>query len=231
MKEKYAQYLLNKVKEDYNSIGYEFSRTRSFIWEETRFLFDNYIKKGELILDIGCGNGRYVELVKNKEAAYVGVDNSQKLITLAKERYPNTDFILSDALSLPFSGERFDRVYSIAVFHHIPSHELRLKFLSEIQRVLKPRGVLVLTVWKFHRWKEYLLLIKYSILKIIGKSKLDFKDILEPWGNEIERYYHWFSKHELKKMLEQSGFKVTEAGVIKNGRKNRQNIYIIAKKV
>lgn len=231
MKEKYAHYLLSKVKEDYNSIGYEFSRTRSFIWEETRFLFDNYIKKGELVLDIGCGNGRYFELVKNKEAAYVGIDNSQKLVALAKERYPNTDFMLSDALSLPFSPERFDKVYSIAVFHHIPSYELRLKFLSEIKKVLKPRGVLILTVWKFHRWEEYRLLIKYSILKMIGKSKLDFKDILEPWGNKIERYYHWFSRAELKNLLEKSGFKVKETGIIKNRKGNRQNIYIIAEKV
>jgi ubiquinone/menaquinone biosynthesis C-methylase UbiE len=137
MKKEYAQYLLNKTKEDYNLISEEFSRTRWFVWEETKFLFSDYVKEGDRVLDIGCGNGRYFELLKIKNASYVGIDNSKNLIEEAKKKYPEADFKVADALDLPFNDNSFDKVYSIAVLHNVPSKELRAQFLKEAHRVLK----------------------------------------------------------------------------------------------
>jgi len=219
---------LNKTKADYNLISEEFSRTRWFVWEETKFLFNDYAKDRDKVLDIGCGNGRYFELLKNTD--YVGIDNSSKLIEEAKKKYPEANFLVADALDIPFGDNTFDKVYSIAVLHNIPSKELRLEFLNEANRVLKDKGVLILTVWKFHRFSDYLRLFKNSILKLVGKSKLDFKDFLEPWSDKTLRYFHWFSKKELEKMIEKAGFRVKEIGVIRNKKGNRRNIYIIAEK-
>lgn len=225
MDKDYAQYLLNKTKTDYNLIAEDFSRTRSKAWEELNFLFSN---TKERVLDLGCGNGRYYELLNQTD--YTGVDFSEKLIGLARKKYPEADFRTADSLNLLFGDNSFDKVYSIAVFHHIPSKELRIQFLKETQRILRPKGKLVLTVWKFHNKETHLLLLKYTILKIIGKSKLDFKDILEPWADKTERYYHWFSKRELSKIVRKTGFKIQEIGVIKNKIGNRQNIYLVAEK-
>ena len=219
---------MNKTKADYNLISEEFSRTRWFVWEETKFLFNDYAKDRDKVLDIGCGNGRYFELLKNTD--YVGIDNSSKLIEEAKKKYPEANFLVADALDIPFGDNTFDKVYSIAVLHNIPSKELRLEFLNEANRVLKDKGVLILTVWKFHRFSDYLRLFKNSILKLVGKSKLDFKDFLEPWSDKTLRYFHWFSKKELEKMIEKAGFRVKEIGVIRNKKGNRRNIYIIAEK-
>jgi len=72
--------------------------------------------------------------------------------------------------------------------------------LKEARRVLKAEGLLVLTVWKFPQLKECCLRFKYTILKLIGKSKLDWGDILEPWGKKIKRYYHCFSKKRIGKL-------------------------------
>ncbi|MCP6718411.1 MAG: hypothetical protein KJI70_02635, partial [Patescibacteria group bacterium] len=74
------------------------------------------------------------------------------------------------------------------------------------------------------------LLIKYTLLKLIGKSKLDWNDIYEPWGKKTKRYYHWFSKKELENLVKEAGFKIEKSGIAKNNKKNRQNIYIVAKK-
>ena len=63
----YAEYLLKKTIQDYNLIAEEFSRTRERIWPEMRFLFDEYLIPGEKILDIGCGNGRFLEIFKEKK--------------------------------------------------------------------------------------------------------------------------------------------------------------------
>jgi len=230
MDKNYAEFLLKKTKEDYNLIAEDFSRTREGIWEEIRFLFENYLKEGDKVLDVGCGNGRCYTLIKSKNVEYFGIDNSEKLINLARGKYPKAKFQVADALNLPFQDSFFDKIYNIAVFHHIPSKELRLKFLKEAKRVLKPDGLLILTVWKFHEKREKFLLFKYTLLKIFGLSKLDFGDILEPWGRKVERYYHWFSEKELADLVEQTDFKLQKIDVVKNERGNRQNIYLIAQK-
>lgn len=231
MNPEYAHYLLVKTREDYNLIAEEFSRTREKIWEEIRFLFDDYLVPGDRVLDSGCGNGRHYPLFKEKQIEYIGIDSSKRLIELTKERYPEADFRVEDALKLSFDEDYFNAVYSIAVLHHIPSKGLRLKFLNETKRVLKPGGLLILTVWNFHQIKELFLLVKYTLLKLIGKSKLDWKDIFEPWGKKAQRYYHWFSKRELGKLIKEAGFKIEKIGTIKNKGKYRQNIFIVAKKL
>ena len=230
MDEKYARYLLNKTCNDYNLIADDFSRTRRNIWPEIKFLFDDYLTAGEKVLDLGCGNGRFYEFFKDKDINYIGADNSKKLIELAKQKYPEADFRTDNALNPSFPNSYFDKVYSIAVLHHIPSKELRVQFLKEAKRVLKKEGKLIITVWKFHNKKERLLLLRYTILKIIGKSKLDFKDILEPWSNKTLRYYHWFSKRELRDLASQAGFKIKKIGIARNKKGNRQNIYVVAEK-
>jgi len=230
MDKEYAQYLLKKTIQDYNLIAEDFSSKREQPWPELRFLFDDYLTPGNKALDLGCGNGRFFEFCQDKAIDYFGVDSSEKLVAIAQERYPQAKFRVADALDLPFPDNYFDKVYSIAVFHHLPSEELRLRFLSEVKRVLKPGGSLIITVWKFHRLESVLLVWKYRILKILGISKLDFNDILEPWGRKIERYYHCFSERELARLVQEPSFKIKDSGLIKNERGNRQNIYLVAEK-
>ncbi len=226
----YAKFLLTKTKEDYNLIAKDFSRTRSYPWQEIRFLFDNYLVANEKILDLGCGNGRYFPFFKEKKVDYFGVDGSSELIRIAKNKYQQGRFSVGDALDLSFPNNFFNKVYSIAVLHQIPSDELRSRLLKEIKRTLKSKGLLILTVWKFHRRKELLLLLKYTILKAIRKSKLDWRDIFVSWGKKTERYYHYFSQRELEKLVKETGFEIIDSGTVKGLKGNRQNIYIVAKK-
>lgn len=229
MKEEYAQQLLSKVKNDYNQIAEDFSSSRHRVWEEINFLFDD-IKPNDDVLDSGCGNGRYSPLMKQRGGRYFGIDNSDQLIRIAQSRYPEENFQAADVLNLPFADNFFDKIYSIAVLHHIPSNALRLQFFEEAKRALKKDGLLVLTVWKFKRWQERLLLLKYNISRVLGKSKLEKNDLFLPWQNKIPRYYHFFSQTELKNLAQKAGFKIVKIGLISNERGNRNNIYIIAKK-
>lgn len=229
MDKKYAEYLLQKTKNDYNLIADDFSRTRALVWPETTALFDKYIVQGDKILDLGCGNGRYLDYFEGKEVNYSGVDNSEKLIELAKNRYPKANFQVADALNLPFSDDFFDEVFSVAVFHHIPSEKLRVDFLKEAKRVLKPGGILILTVWNFWKTKEFFLHLKFIILKLFG-SKLDFGDFLEPWSNKTLRYYHYFTKGELIGLAKKAGLVIKEIGIVKNKKINRRNTFLVAEK-
>ncbi|MCX6791004.1 MAG: class I SAM-dependent methyltransferase [Candidatus Gribaldobacteria bacterium] len=232
MDKKYAQFLLNKVRNNYNEIAGEFSNTRQILWPEAKPLFD-YIKSGNKVLDLGCGNGRCVEIIKAKGGEYTGIDISDKLIEIAKKRYPAENFQVGDALSLPYPDNSFGIIYSIAVLHHIPSAEMREKFLQEASRVLNLGGFFILTVWQPKDKPERQIFWQFLIKKILGLSKLDFRDIIEPWFGQAqgERYYHCFTQKELVKLVRKAGFVIQESGIIKNEKGNRSNLYIVAKKV
>lgn len=234
MDKRYAQYLLVKTRRDYNQIAEEFSRTRSFVWDELKPLV-GYVKEGERVLDVGCGNGRLLSALKEKKINYIGIDSSGKLISIAREKFSNVEnakFLVVEALNLPFGDNYFHKAYSIAVLHHIPSLEYRLKFLEEIKRVLKPKGLLLLTVWNLKELKP-LLLLKYTILKIIGKSNLDWGDVFYPWRSsqgDIKRYVHCFSQKELVDLAKKAGFLIKESGFLAHNKFEKANIYIIAQK-
>lgn len=233
MEKNYAEYLLQKTQKDYNLIASDYSRTRSFLLPDIQELA-NYALSGEKILDSGCGNGWLFEILKEKKVEYYGVDFSEKLIEIAKKKFPQGNFQVENALKLSFPDNYFDKVYSISVLHHLPSEEFRLQYLKEAKRVLKPNGLLILRVWDFWRRKKGLiLLLKYTFLKLIRKSKLDFFDVFVPWYNSkkevlVERYFHCFTKRELEKLVERAGFKIKKSW--RGGRDPRTNIYLIAQK-
>lgn len=225
----YAQYLLKKTREDYNLIAEQFSSTRRFAWKDLEPLA-HLALPGERVLDLGCGNGRVRQIFQDIDIDYTGVDASEKLIKIARKNYPNARFQVADALSLPFPNNSFDKVYSIAVLHHIPSEELRLQFLKEAKKVLKSEGLLVLTVWNLWQWRSWKLNLKFMLLKILGKSKLDFKDVFVPWGKTCQRYIRCFTKRELRKLVGKAGLTVKEIGVSQNPEMKGDNIYLVAKK-
>jgi ubiquinone/menaquinone biosynthesis C-methylase UbiE len=95
-------------------------------------------------LEIGCGPGRLMRPMSRHFAEIHGVDVSDEMIALAKEKLrdiPNAFPHVGDGSRLPmFADESIDFVYSYAVFQHIPSREVVLEYWREIRRVLKPGG-------------------------------------------------------------------------------------------
>lgn len=233
MNEKYAAYLLEKTKDDYNTIADHYAGTRSFISPDLKKV-GSYASDNEKVLDLGCANGRLIEIFKGRKIDFFGVDFSDKLIDLAKNKYPSACFKTADALDLPFPNNYFDKVYSISVLHHIPSQDKRIKYLKESYRVLKPGGWLILRVWNFWQKKEgWKLFFNYALLKLAGRSKMDFYDILLPWKNSqgqtiVERYFHCFTKRRLARLAKQAGFSLKKKYIEGQGRQS--NIYIIAEK-
>ena len=231
MEREYAEYLLKKTRDDYNLIAKDYTRTRAFIPEDIKNLAQ-YSLFGERVLDSGCANGRLFEILRSVD--YIGIDISEKLIEIAKQKYPKGKFLVADALNLLFPNNFFDKIYSISVLHNIPSKEFRLQYLKEAKRVLKPGGLLILRVWDFWKRKEgWKLLFKYTFLKLIGQSKLDFFDVFVPWKNSegkimIQRYFHCFSKREIEGLIKKVGLRVKESW--REGKDPRTNIYIIAEK-
>jgi len=237
MKKEVADKILEETRKSYNLIADKFSGTRQYPWKEFEN-FNKYIQSGYKVLDVGCGNGRLLEISKGKNIDYYGIDSSTHLIDKAKQRYSEAKFSVADMMNLPFEKESFDVVFAIAVFHHIPSY-YRQKALSEINRVLRKQGIFIMTNWNLWQKQWWRLLYQYTKDKIFGKSELDYGDVYRPWKNEkgeivTKRYCHAYTKRELKKLLENSGFKTLEQSYFKKGQKanwmNGYNLVTVVRK-
>ena len=109
MKKETAQAILKLSQEEYDEFASEFSASRQIFWDELQFLKEHVHKK-DRVLDIGCGNGRLIDLFENENINYTGVDFSKKLIEIAKkERGEKGKFIQAgywDVGYLPGHGPR-----------------------------------------------------------------------------------------------------------------------------
>lgn len=206
---------------------------RGYIPKDFEYI-QKFIKKNEKVLDLGCGNGRFSTLVGRE--SYLGADISEEAIKIAKERNPDKNFIiLKNHLNFPFENNYFDKTFCLSVLHHIPSLNFRQQFIKEAKRILKPQGLLVLTVWNLRRDKKSRkMLLKHTFNKFFKGSKLDFNDIFYPWmdsNREVlaQRYVHVFGAKELKKLLESQGFKTLELKIVDRSHKG-SNISIVCQK-
>lgn len=223
-----AKIILEKNIKDYDQIAEKYATVREKNWQEMSFLFDDYIRQNDNVLDLGCGNGRFYDDIRGKGADYWGVDPSEKLIAIAKDNYPEADFLVAEAFNLPFESDFFDIVYSIAVLHHIPGTDLRQQFLLEAKRVLKTDGYLVLTVWEL---TEKIRKRKFDLFNWLWERYLEKNDYLLPWYGTKDTYFHRFDLTELISLFESVGLKIIKKGEILVGEKPYKNLYIVAQKI
>jgi tRNA (uracil-5-)-methyltransferase TRM9 len=174
---------LNQLnRQFYTDSAESFSRTRTSQWEgwsralpEISAVFASCRKAERLpqVLDLGCGNGRFLAFLQNEagvsEFSYHGVDLSATLLQSAalvttdptiQRTFSQVDLVemlLSAQSGSEFRAERLSSVFSptpdlivlFGVMHHIPSLELRKQLLSAAWRALAPGGALIITFWQF----------------------------------------------------------------------------------
>ena len=113
------------------------------------------LKPGERVLDVGCGTGVLTRLtaeVVGEKGHVIGIDPATKMISIAKENATReksrAGFRLSTIENLPFEDNSFDCVLSSFMIHHL-SPDLKLTGLTEVYRVLRPGGrLLVVDIYR-----------------------------------------------------------------------------------
>jgi len=218
------------VKQNYETDAETFNLTRNKKnWPPILELL-KYVEDGNSVLDVGCGNGRLLEILAEKKIKYVGVDLSAGLINICQQKYPNYKFAVSDILNLGELPEYdFDFVFCVAVLHHLPGEDSRLTALRQLKNKIKTDGKIILTAWNMWPLSKYRKLIfKFALLKMIKKNNLDFGDILFDWrapnSQMSKRYYHAFRKGELKRLVKKAGLK------IESYYKDKYNYYLVLTK-
>ncbi|EFC47941.1 predicted protein, partial [Naegleria gruberi] len=193
------------VQKTYNQIASHWDKTRHTPWPRVH----EYIKSLSdytLIGDIGCGNGKYINL--NPKCIWVATDRSEKLCEICVEK--GYDVSVSDALNLPYKSNLFDVTLNIAVLHHISSVARRIRLLKELVRVTRPGGEILIYAWSYEQENS-------------SKRKFQSQDVFVPWKlqakylngeddqpspalieeNEvtIKRYCHVYRKGELDELV------------------------------
>ena len=116
------------------------------------------------VIDVGCGSGWATRLMAQKaiEGQVTGIDVSDEMIRIARESslaFPNTDFRVASAESLPFEAGAFTHAFSMESIYYYADMPGALK---EIRRVLQPRGRFVTVIDLYeenkpsHQWIDQL---------------------------------------------------------------------------
>ena len=114
------------------------------------------------MLDLACGTGRYATAIAQFARVFLGIDASKQMLSYTKNAHPGFQLVLGDALNLPLTNESIEVVVCIGLFEFVD----RLIVLREIQRTLKPNGILILGVPN-----------KYSAIRIMAKTILKLRHI------------------------------------------------------
>jgi SAM-dependent methyltransferase len=155
------------------------------------------------VLEVGCGEGRGIDLVLPRAKSYAAIDKIENVIDQLRAKYPTGKFFSGNIPPLaPFAENSFDVVITFQVIEHIEDDE---SFLREIHRVMKPGGLAIITTpnrpmsLSRNPWhiREY---TGKELGALAGKifSKVDVKGIT---GNEKVMEYYGRNKKSVDRIM------------------------------
>jgi 2-polyprenyl-3-methyl-5-hydroxy-6-metoxy-1,4-benzoquinol methylase len=153
-----------------------------------------HVRPGAAVLDVGCGAGQFSAALREAGAGVVAVDLAEEALRRAREREPGLDARRwAPGRPLPADDNSFDVVWAGEVIEHVADVA---PWLSELRRVLRPGGELLLTT-PHH---GPLVLLRLAL------SPRRFAEHFEPRSDHVR----FFSPRTLRALLDDLGFAVAE---------------------
>lgn len=157
-----------------------------------RLMLDWLIEKVDgkgTICDLGCGPGQVARYLRDRGVQTCGIDLSAGMVEQARTLNPDIPFQQGDMLALTdVADEEFGGIAAFYCIIHIPRTDV-VRTLSELRRVLRPNGVLLVT---FH----------------IGN---EIRHVDELWGEPVSIDFLFYEREEMKGYLQAAGFTIDEA--------------------
>eukprot|EP00611_Tribonema_gayanum_P000878 TRINITY_DN10672_c0_g1_i1.p1 TRINITY_DN10672_c0_g1~~TRINITY_DN10672_c0_g1_i1.p1 ORF type:complete len:535 (+),score=113.34 TRINITY_DN10672_c0_g1_i1:161-1765(+) len=157
------------VRAVYDTIATHWSSTRYKPWPRVAEYLHARCKSGDLIADLGCGNGKYLGCAP-QGVVVVGCDASAALLSLCAKTPVGraAELCTADVVLLPYRDGQFDAAISIAVLHHLSTRQRRLAAAAEMIRVLRPGGTVLVYAWAQEQGEE-------------SSRSFSHQDMLVPW--------------------------------------------------
>jgi len=125
------------------------------------------IKQFKSVLEFGCGYGRLLEHMSNiiGDNSLHGCDVAEEWIKKLQKRFPKVDFLCNGTKPpLNYKDNQFDLIYSYSVFTHL-SEQNHIAWLQELERLLKPGGVMLHSVKSYEFVRRANIFSPYNLLK------------------------------------------------------------------
>jgi len=192
----------------WDAIAESFDITRRTPWKQC-IDFIATLKKTDVVVDCGCGNGRHLFPAADHCSKAFGIDLSKKMLSIVQRKIAEKDIgnitlIHGDLVHLPFLEGSLDAVLCIASLHNVKGRMNRQAAIREIYRVLKPQGTALLSVWS--RWQDR---YRTYFTKQFFVRSCEFGDIDICWRQHhlnVPRFYHLYSRNEFVHELRDEGF-------------------------
>jgi SAM-dependent methyltransferase len=107
--------------------------------------FLSLLKKGDIVLDAGCGPGHHANYINKCGFDVYGVDLSASALHIGSKSFTGINFVIMNMFQTDFDDAYFDGIWSCASAVHLPYH-LFIVQIQEFYRLLKPKGLIALTV-------------------------------------------------------------------------------------
>jgi SAM-dependent methyltransferase len=167
-----------------------------------RRLFERYACAGSVMLEGGCGQGHYVAYYRARGVRTVGLDFAQETLAVLQARAHGLILCGGDVSRLPFRDRSFDVYYSGGVVEHFEAGAEAA--LAEARRVLKPGGVLLISVPYFSPLRRALTPVKRGVWRHVSRPE---RDASRPPGAR-QFFQYAYTRAEFERMLVTAGFRV-----------------------
>ena len=164
-------------------------------------------RSGQLILDLAAGTGTSSEPFLSSGATVIPTDLSLGMLLVGKQRRPHLSFVAADALRLPYADASFD---AVTISFGLRNVEDTTAALSEMRRVIKAEGTLVVCEFSAPTWRPFRTL--YSNYLVAALPRIASLVSSSPAAYEYlaESIQAWPDQQGLSTMIEKSGWRDVE---------------------
>ncbi len=209
---------MSEIKKFYDVYSHNYDRDHlapqsamSYVENHRRELILSMLKNCHgLVLDVACGTGYYLELLKDSNRSVLGGDIAKGMVEACKRKKLGDGLYIGNYENIPFKDKTFDVVLCINSFQYTRNPQ---ELLKEMERVLKDSGEIVLTYFNLANWRIVNLLRKFLFFASKGTAPA-----LE----------HRYTKMSFAKHAQKAGLRIIEkAGInflpyaVSAGRKNK----------
>ena len=170
------------------------------------------LEPSSVVIGIGEGNGRNLKPFSEMGLRVLNIDISSEML-----KYSDMPSVKAGMDALPIRDRVADAIISLNTIHCIMEKSRREKAMSEMHRILKPGGLLLVSAW--NRFEKRFL-----------PASIRDSDVVVPWRagkRVIERHYHLFTKHELELLISNAGFSILESF---KGWDSRESWFVIGRR-
>ena len=185
------------LRDTYDRIAEDWARDHAgdTWWRECTATFASLLPQGARVLDAGCGSGQKARFFQDLGFHVLGIDFSEKLLEIARQAAPASEFRLLDLRDIRTLPEEFEGVFAQASLLHIPKAETFPVMEGMVSRLV-PRGLL------------------YIAVKAQRPGNPEEEIVTEnDYGYEYERFFSYYTIEEMQTHLDGLGLSFVHAEV------------------